>query len=94
MSQLLSVELAEQTHARLQSAAATAGTSPDELAARSIEREYGRSHAAPLKSKPDAQTASERFERHFGSVELGIPTGADNDGIDANLAHAMISLTT
>jgi len=32
--------------------------------------------------------ARERFERHFGAVDLGYPTGADNPAIDGDLARA------
>jgi len=30
----------------------------------------------------------ERLRRHFGAVDLGKPTGIDNEGIDADLARA------
>ena len=29
-----------------------------------------------------------RLRRHFGAIDLGYPTGADNAGIDADLANA------
>ena len=32
-----------------------------------------------------ARLARERFERHFGAVDLGYPTSADNEEIDADL---------
>ena len=32
--------------------------------------------------------ARERFERHFGEVDLGYATGVDNEQIDADLARA------
>lgn len=34
-----------------------------------------------------AAEARERFERRFGSVDLGLATGADNESIDADLAR-------
>lgn len=34
----------------------------------------------------EVQAARERFERHFGEVDLGYPTGVDNEQIDADLA--------
>jgi hypothetical protein len=33
------------------------------------------------------ESARERFERHFGSLDLGRSTGADNESIDADLAR-------
>ena len=34
-----------------------------------------------------SEAAQERFERHFGAVDLGYPTGIDNEQIDADLAR-------
>lgn len=31
--------------------------------------------------------ARERFERHFGEIDLGFPTGVDNEQIDADLGR-------
>lgn len=45
----------------------------------------------PIKSvdeAADAQALRQRFEHHFGAVDLGHPTGADNAIIDADLARA------
>ena len=36
----------------------------------------------------EKQAARERFERHFGEVDLGYATGVDNEQIDADLARA------
>ncbi|MDA1054599.1 MAG: hypothetical protein O3C40_29560 [Planctomycetota bacterium] len=35
-----------------------------------------------------SRDARQRFERHFGAVDLGYSTGADNPAIDADLARA------
>jgi hypothetical protein len=40
------------------------------------------------RTEADLQVARERFERHFGSVDLGYATGTDNEEIDADLARA------
>jgi|GEM_PF-1184128 hypothetical protein len=42
--------------------------------------------AMPVTAEKNA--ARDRFERHFGEVNLGRATGADNEGIDADLARA------
>ena len=47
---------------------------------------------APNQSQPslsaeEMQAAHERLERHFGAVDLGRPTGIDNQGIDRDLAR-------
>jgi Bacterial SH3 domain len=38
-------------------------------------------------NKLDDRAARERFERHFGEVDLGYATGVDNEQIDADLAR-------
>lgn len=44
-------------------------------------------HDAPAPDpRAETQAARERFERHFGEVDLGYTTGVDNEGIDADLA--------
>jgi hypothetical protein len=40
-----------------------------------------------VQDEAEKQAARERFERHFGEIDLGYPTGADNEGIDADLAR-------
>lgn len=40
----------------------------------------------PARSEAEQQVARERFERHFGEVDLGHATGVDNEQIDADLA--------
>ncbi len=39
-------------------------------------------------TEAEKQAARERFESHFGAVNLGHATGVDNAGIDADLARA------
>ena len=39
-------------------------------------------------TEAEKKAARERFERHFGKVNLGRATGADNEGIDADLVRA------
>jgi uncharacterized protein YgiM (DUF1202 family) len=38
------------------------------------------------RTETEKQAARERFERHFGEVDLGYATGVDNEQIDADLA--------
>lgn len=78
----LVIKLKKATYAALQRQAETKGLSPSNLAASSIERQFG-GHLRPR----SAEEARERFERHFGSVDLGRATGAGNESIDADLAR-------
>ena len=43
------------------------------------------------RSEAAKQQARERFERHFGVLDLGYATGADNEQIDADLAQAYLA---
>jgi len=84
VSHTLTIQLTGQAFFRLQRQAEAAGTSPAELVAASLERpcEVRR----PARTEAERASARQRFERHFGELDLGYPTGADNDGIDADLA--------
>lgn len=92
MSQALQIQLSEATYAELQRSARAAAKSPEELAASALEKQFGNASGSPFPdagtSKVQAQEARQRFERHFGAVRLGHATGADNEGIDADLARA------
>ena len=85
MSQTLVLELSDEAYTALRRRAEAAGTSPAHIATVSLERQFGL--AASLRTEPEKQAARERFERHFGEVNLGHPTGVDNEGIDADLAR-------
>lgn len=92
MSQVLTVELSDVAYAGLERRARANATSPTELAAAALELQF-RDPDAPqpaekLLNEVDVRTARERFERHFGAVDLGYATGADNESIDADLARA------
>lgn len=40
-----------------------------------------------FRTDAEKQAAQARFEQHFGSVNMGTPTGTENDAIDADLAR-------
>lgn len=84
MSRSLVVELSDEAYRGLTRQAEAAGTSPALVAATSLEQQF----RSPKLGADEAarQAARARFERHFGEVDLGRPTGPDNDSIDADLA--------
>lgn len=92
MSQPLTVELSEAAFATLQLRAQVAGQAPEDLAAAALEQHFGAPDGRYGSGRPateaEKQAARERFERHFGAVNLGQATGVDNEGIDADLARA------
>jgi hypothetical protein len=91
MSQIVTLRLSEQTYAQLQKEAEAAGTSPAEFAAIALEKQFtagnGPASASPARSAAEKQAARERFERHFGGLDITGPTRTDNESLDADLAH-------
>lgn len=49
-------------------------------------QEFPEGNRAPL-GELELHSARERFERHFGEIDLGYATGLDNEQIDADLAR-------
>jgi hypothetical protein len=92
MSHPLTVELSDKAYTALQLRARQAAQSPAEVAAAALEQQFatpdGTGATGHLATDGEKKAARERFERHFGAVNLGHPTGADNEGIDAHLARA------
>jgi hypothetical protein len=84
MSQILNVELSDATFAAIQQQAKAAGTSPADLVVEILEKQY----RFKFISEEEKQKARVRFESHFGEIDLGHPTGVDNEGIDEDLARA------
>ena len=78
MSQILNLTLSDSTFAAIKQQAAAVGTSPADLVRDLLEKQY---HLTSLK-----ENAKLRFEKHFGEVDLGYPSGADNESIDRDLA--------
>lgn len=79
---MLTIEVPDELAAPLTDQASRRGTTPQALAL-----DHLRALVAPLTSEGEARAARERFERHFGAVDLGHPTGVDNEAIDADLAR-------
>lgn len=92
MSHPLTVELSDTAYAVLQLRAHAAAQSPAMVAATALEQHFGVPDGLDVSGHPtteaEKKAARERFERHFGEVNLGHATGADNESIDADLARA------
>ena len=80
MSQSLNLKLSDSTFAAIRQQAEAFGTSPAALIRDLLEKQY---HLTP-----NREEAKVRFEKHFGEVELGYPSGADNESIEEDLAKA------
>ena len=91
MSQILKLELSDDIYDIIRRQAKSAGTSPEEWLVHSLKQKYNSANTSQNEISPineaEQLIARERFERHFGEVDLGYPTGVDNESIDADLAR-------
>lgn len=91
MNHTLTLELSDAAYATIRREAETTGTSPARLAEISLERQFGTSSGlrdgGSRPTKVEEQAARERFEQHFGAINLDGAAGADNESIDADLAR-------
>src|SRR5687768_8641093 len=91
MSHDHSVALSDHTWQLLQQQSAITGTAPQQIVETAVQEHIARRR--PARKRKEDMTEEEkvesrrRFERHFGAVDLGYPTGADNESIDADLAR-------
>ncbi len=86
MAQMLSIKLSDEVYDAIKRQAQAIGASPAALAARWLQQKCVMPEPSHGEPPGHVQAARERFESHFGEVNLGHPTGADNDSIDADLA--------
>ncbi len=92
MSQTLTLELDDEVYATIERRARRHGTSAARWLATALHRsedllrKIGISGASIQTVTP--REGRERFERHFGEIDLGRPTGTDNERIDDDLAKA------
>ena len=79
MTHLLTLELGDELYQPLAQAARRSGLSLEEWATAQLRS------CAASSARQAADLA--RLLAHAGAVDLGRPTGADNEGIDADLAR-------
>ena len=87
MSQLLTLELNDQVYIAMVKQAEAAGISLTEWAMVTLQRQSERSSTHDLLSEEEKQGVRERFEKHFGEINLDYPMEVDNESIDADLAR-------
>lgn len=86
MDDTLELHLSEELCAQVQRSASAQGQTPEEWAIAALLAQL-----APRKSRARHSVRTRRDDKlraHFGCVNLGGPTGVDNDQIDADLARA------
>jgi hypothetical protein len=88
MSHSLTLELSDEVYATVQQQAENAGLSLTEWILACVEQQSIAKNRLGIQTHTEKEAARQRFRRHAGSIDLGYPTGADNDSIDADLARA------
>ena len=90
MSQTLTLELEVDAYEAIERQARARGISAARWLAEALQRPDGllqRIRASQeIPDRAHRPTARERFESHFGEIDLGRPTGTDNEEIDADMA--------
>jgi len=88
MSQILTLELNDQTFAAINRQAANIGIPPESLAAELLEQKFSQIFKL-LQTDSEKAIKRSNFERHFGEIDLGFATDLDNESIDADLAKEL-----
>ena len=78
MAKQLVLELPENVYEQLQKVASSTGQSIEDWAKRRL--------GLGQLSKSEKEVKRGKVRHHFGAVDLGYPTGADNEKIDEDLA--------
>jgi hypothetical protein len=86
MSQVVTLELSDEVCIALKQKAESAGISLSEWIKVTLDQQSGLS--SQQKTEAENEAARQRFRKHAGAIDLGYPTGADNDSIDADLIRA------
>jgi predicted transcriptional regulator len=81
----LTLQVADDLYEAFKELAAKSGRTTDGVALQWLARRAERSLA--VSTTGDRQAARARLLRHAGAENLGYPTGADNESIDADLAR-------
>ena len=90
MTQSLKLELNDQIFTAIQQQAEAIGIPPEKLAAKLLEQQFGQVFKLSL-PEAEKETARAKFQRHFGTLNLGSETNLDNDSIDADLVREYAS---
>ena len=85
MSKTLTFEVPEELYEAFEWMAAKSGKTAEQVALEYLARHAPKPR--PQLSEEELKEAREQLLRHAGAVSLGYATGANNEGIDADLAR-------
>jgi hypothetical protein len=86
MSQAITLELRDELYSALRQQSEKLGLPLSDWIAIALEQHTGLLPSP--RSEAEQEEARQRFRRHARAIDLGYPTGADNDSIDADLLKA------
>jgi len=85
LSRVITYEIPDEVYEALDQMAAKSGRPTEALVLEYLRRQAdGRRDSL---TEEEERAAAERFRRYIGMADLGHPTGADNEGIDRDLAR-------
>jgi hypothetical protein len=85
---MTTITLPSDLDERLTAEARRQGTTPERLALDTLRKSLVPNGEKKARlTEAEKQAARAEFERHFGEVDLGHPTGTDNEQIDTDLAR-------
>ncbi len=85
MGRVLTFEIPDEIYSALEEMAAKAGVRTEVCVLEYLSRQAAVRRRP--RSEEESREAERRFEQYIGSVDLGRPTGTDNEGIDRDLAR-------
>ncbi len=85
MSQKLSIEISDEFYNLITEYAENANMSPSQWLITTLEQQLGID--VYNFTEKEKQLARERFERHFGEVDLNYAIGVDNEQIDMDIVR-------
>jgi hypothetical protein len=83
---ILTLEISDDIYVALQQSAKTQRKTIEEVAREWLSDHVTTSSSGPL-SEAESQAAWDRLRSHAGVASLGYATGADNEGIDADVVR-------
>ncbi|MGI8504782.1 MAG: hypothetical protein ACR2LR_27165 [Hassallia sp.] len=85
MSQVLTLELIDKVYTFLKQQAEVAGVPILEWITTCVEQS---GLQKKQQNEAEKEAVRQRFRHHAGAIDLGYPTGADNESIDADLSSS------
>lgn len=84
MPRMINLEISNEVYTVIRQLSEESGKTPSGWLSALLETKYGLLDKRGAIDKPKT---GKRFERHFGEIDLGYPTGVENESIDEDIAR-------